>query len=138
MSIEDHERQAYWDAIEEDAAREVRSSVPPFFTPLLANAEAEIARRIKASMQRQLQGLVNSLPSTRKDTTVKIKEKYYVGAPFERMSRGWRKSTIEEAVKHAQEIMERDGRDECAIVQIVRIVKRAKPIAPPVVVHKVL
>ncbi len=63
------------------------------------------------------------------------KNKFYVSsdAMIEDV-RSWRKETLEEAVKHAQNLMEKDGSKEKLIVRVVAIVKR-KPV--PVTVTKV-
>ena len=68
---------------------------------------------------------------------MKLKNKFYVAA--DRIMDGhlhtsWRRPSIEAAVRHAQELMERDGSEQKYIVQIVRVVKREKP---PIRVEKV-
>lgn len=59
---------------------------------------------------------------------MKLKKRFYVAA--ESISDGdtgnWTHQRVEQAITHAKCLMEEDGRDQCYIVQIIKVVKRAK------------
>ena len=69
--------------------------------------------------------------------------KFYVGARHiaEAINAGynddWTHETIEEAVRHGKEIMEREGSDTTIIVQVIRVLKRKPPVKPPISVEVV-
>lgn len=68
---------------------------------------------------------------------MKLKNKFYVAAS--RIQDGmcgesWRKTTLADAVEHAQTLMESDNTNEKYIVKVVAVVRKQKP---PVSVIKV-
>lgn len=68
-----------------------------------------------------------------KGTQMDPKKKYYVGA--ERLTLGWSKATLAEAIAHAKQILnENTDREEATIVQVVRVVRRQRV---PLVVEKI-
>jgi uncharacterized protein with NRDE domain len=60
--------------------------------------------------------------------SVKIENKYYVGAN-KALRSGWAKATEAEAIEHAREILARsDIEDEAIIVKVIKVVRRREPV----------
>lgn len=68
-------------------------------------------------------------PAMKEEPKVKPKlKKFYVAHPkIGQPGDTWSKATLQEAIDHAAELMEREGRDEYYVVKIVKRVRKPKP-----------
>ena len=86
--------------------------------------------RFTRALQKELERELNMPLKSKQAEPLK---KFYVGIGPKRITRGWAKATLKEAVNHAVRLCEEDG-EEHWVVRIVRVVK---PKHAPVVVEKV-